>query len=149
MKSLLPKHLRDLLFKKQENSGDEPRKFSTDLAFNITVQPIAEDSGTKLSQSQRHQLENERENLRHWKSLSKREQEVVALVCLGERNYEIAETLGIAHGTVKSHLENIFKKFGLRDRHAIKLALRDWDLHTWWEYRHLSPPPIPSPPTYE
>src|SRR5512147_1554949 len=39
-----------------------------------------------------------------WSSLSHREQQVVALLCLGYRNYEIAETLVVAPETVKSHL---------------------------------------------
>ena len=94
------------------------------------------------------QLEKERGNLACWKSLTPREQEVTALLCMGQRNYQIAETLGIAFGTVKSHLENIFKKFNLGDRHAIRLALRDWDFPTWWKDRHLLPAPYPTISTY-
>src|SRR5258708_39809405 len=95
-----------------------------------------------------YHIEKERENLARWQSLTPREQEVTALLCMGQRNCQIAETLGIAFGTVKSHLENIFKKFSLGDRHAIRLALRDWDFPTWWRDRHLLPTPYPTITTY-
>jgi DNA-binding NarL/FixJ family response regulator len=53
--------------------------------------------------------------------LSKREQEVVALVAQGLRNKEIAEKLFISAQTVKNHLHNIFEKLGVSDR--LELAL--------------------------
>ena len=139
MRSLLPKHLQDILKKKMENGDDESRAFSFNTKLNLEVEPTSVEFHTRYEQ----QLEKERENLSHWHALSPREKEVVALVCMDQRNYQIAETLGIAHGTVKSHLENIFKKFNLRDRHAIRLALRDWDFPTWWRDRYLLPTPLP------
>lgn len=69
-----------------------------------------------------------------WHSLTHREQQVVALVCLGNRNYEIAQTLGIAPETVKTHLQHIFDKLHLRGSKELRLALRDWDFHDWWEH---------------
>jgi ATP/maltotriose-dependent transcriptional regulator MalT len=72
-----------------------------------------------------------------WKSLTHREQQVVALVCLGYRNYEIAQTLVIAPETVKAHLQHIFDKFHLRSSKELRLALKDWDFRDWWEHnRH-------------
>lgn len=139
MRSLVPKHLQDLLKKKENSGDDESRAFSLNTEFNPGLEPTPVELFTGFEQ----QLEKERENLSHWQSLSPREREVVAVVCMGLRNYQIAETLGIAQGTVKSHLENIFKKFNLRDRHAIRLALRDWDFPTWWKNRHLLPTPFP------
>src|SRR5690242_17470800 len=67
------------------------------------------------------------EAVRRWDSLTRREQEVVALVCLGQRNYEIAEILSIEIGTVKAHLQNIFTKYDLRIRKELRLALQTWD----------------------
>jgi len=73
-----------------------------------------------------------------WNSLSQREQQVVALICLGYRNYEIAQTLVIAPETVKTHLQRIFNKFHLRSSKELRLALRDWDFRDWWEHnRHI------------
>ena len=59
--------------------------------------------------------------------LTPREQEVAALVSKGMKNREIAESLGIATGTVKIHLMHIFEKTGIRDRfelalHGLRLA---------------------------
>ncbi|MDP2363669.1 MAG: LuxR C-terminal-related transcriptional regulator, partial [Ignavibacteria bacterium] len=122
MRSFLPKHLRNLFKKKETSVNDQSRTYSHDTEYNREAGTTRGD----LDLARQPQLDRERENLFHWQSLSPREKEVVALVCMGQRNYQIAETLGIAHGTVKSHLVNIFKKFNLRDRHAIRLALRDW-----------------------
>jgi ATP/maltotriose-dependent transcriptional regulator MalT len=72
-----------------------------------------------------------------WASLSHREQQVVALICLGSRNYEIAQTLGIAPETVKTHLQHIYDKLHLRSSRELRLALKDWDFRDWWEHhRH-------------
>jgi ATP/maltotriose-dependent transcriptional regulator MalT len=68
-----------------------------------------------------------------WSSLSHREQQVVALICLGYRNYEIAQTLVIAPETVKKHLQHIFGKFRLRSSKELRLVLKDWDFRDWWE----------------
>ena len=139
MRSFFPKHLRDLFKKKEEDKQEGTRGFSFDTG-NLSDEEL-----TLVELDGRHpqQLDKERDDLQHWYSLSPREKEVVALVCMDHRNYQIAEVLGIANGTVKSHLENIFKKFNLRDRHAIRLALRDWDFQTWWEIRRQLPTPLP------
>jgi two-component system nitrate/nitrite response regulator NarL len=54
--------------------------------------------------------------------LTPREVEVASFVSKGMKNREIAESLGIATGTVKIHLMHIFEKTGIRDR--FELALR-------------------------
>lgn len=69
-----------------------------------------------------------------WTSLSHREQQVVALICLGYRNYEIAEKLVIAPQTVKTHLQSIFNKFDLRSSKELRLALKNWEFHDWWKH---------------
>jgi DNA-binding CsgD family transcriptional regulator len=76
--------------------------------------------------------QNEMEN--RWESLSHREQQVVALICLGHRNYEIARILVIAPETVKTHLQRIFDKFQLRSSKELRLALKDWNFRDWWEH---------------
>lgn len=68
-----------------------------------------------------------------WSSLTHREQQVVALICLGYRNHEIAQTLTIAPETVKTHLQSVFNKFNLRSSKELRLALKNWDFRDWWE----------------
>jgi len=60
--------------------------------------------------------------------LTPREQQVASLVSKGMKNREIAESLGIATGTVKIHLMHIFEKTGIRDR--FELALQGLRLAT-------------------
>ena len=69
-----------------------------------------------------------------WASLTHREQQVSALICLGYRNYEIAQTLNIAPETVKTHLQHIFDKFHLRGSKELRFALKNWDFRDWWEH---------------
>jgi len=48
--------------------------------------------------------------------ISKRELEVIHLVCSGKSNQEIADLLFISVGTVKNHLYNIYAKIGIKNR---------------------------------
>ena len=62
------------------------------------------------------------------KKLTAREAEIVRCVAAGMRNARIAQNLSITESTVKSHLNNIFQKLGVRDRlglmhYAVKSGL--------------------------
>src|SRR5262249_13771407 len=58
--------------------------------------------------------------------LSARDSESARYVEVGMRNAEVARKLGITEGTVKVHLNNIFKKLQLRDRVGLTLyAIRN------------------------
>jgi two-component system response regulator DegU len=54
-------------------------------------------------------------------NLTRKEKEIVSLICHGYRNKEIAQQLDISEQTVKSHCNRIFKKVGVSDR--LQLAL--------------------------
>lgn len=60
-------------------------------------------------------------NMAEEKGLSKREKEIGSLVVKGYRNKAIAEQLYISEQTVKSHLNKIYKKLGVKSR--INLAI--------------------------
>ena len=53
--------------------------------------------------------------------LTPREREIVAQVCVGLKNKEIAEALSITAGTVKVHLMHIFEKTGVKDRFELAI----------------------------
>jgi len=58
-------------------------------------------------------------------ALTRREREIVRQVALGLRNAEVAAKLNVSEGTVKTHLNNIFQKLGVRDRVGLVMyALR-------------------------
>lgn len=57
-------------------------------------------------------------------TLSPREQEVVRYVALGLRNAEIARALSISTETIKTHLNSIFRKLGVRDRMELMLHVQ-------------------------
>lgn len=48
--------------------------------------------------------------------LTKREMEIVDLVCLGLRNRQIADRCALTEGTVKIHLNSVYRKFGVASR---------------------------------
>ena len=48
--------------------------------------------------------------------LTKREMEIVELVCLGLRNRQIADRCALTEGTVKIHLNSVYRKLGVASR---------------------------------
>lgn len=57
--------------------------------------------------------------------LTRREQEILALLAAGKTNQEIAETLYITPGTVRVHVHTIIQKLGVRDRtQAVVVAIQ-------------------------
>jgi len=71
-----------------------------------------------------------------WDTLSPREQEVTALICLEYNRNQIAEVLGVTSGTIRTHMESIYKKFGVHTAKHLSSQLSSWDMLGWWEQRH-------------
>jgi len=53
--------------------------------------------------------------------MTKRELEIVKLVCLGLNNEQIALSLKIKHGTVKTHVRNIYRKTWVNNKVSMLL----------------------------
>lgn len=139
---LLPPFMRRL-FQKKQKTDDDFRVFSSDQALVTTIREIAQKQGraeeevlTELARAGQDLLFNQDTLIACWDALSAREQEVLALVCLGYRNYEIAELLAISHQTIKTHLQNIFNKFDMRSAKELRRALQGWGFQKWWQERH-------------
>lgn len=135
--SLLLRLLQFLLGKKAK--VEETRVFLQDEELIADIKEVArqqkrpeQDVIADFTKVGLNQLRTQNELEDRWSSLSRREQQVVALICLGYRNYEIAETLVIAPETVKRHLQHIFDKFNLRSSKELRLALKNWDFRDWW-----------------
>jgi len=130
---------------RKKDGTDETRVFLQDEELIATIKEMAKRESrteeeivaefTKVGLNQ-FLTQNELDN--RWSSLSHREQQVVALICLGHRNYEIADILSIAPETVKTHLQRIFDKFHLRSSRELRLALKDWNFRDWWEHNQQS-----------
>jgi ATP/maltotriose-dependent transcriptional regulator MalT len=125
---LLPRRLRQLLENKK--GDDESRIFLQDEEIITLVRNAAKQQGrseaeiiTDFTKAGWDQLQQATEMEERWDSLSRREQQVVALICLGHRNYQIAEILVIAPETVKTHLQNIFQKLDVHNRSQAVLKL--------------------------
>jgi DNA-binding CsgD family transcriptional regulator len=125
--------------------GKEPRVFLKDEELIATIKDMAkqerrteEEIVTEFTKAGLNQFLTQNELDNRWSALSHREQQVVALICLGHRNYEIANILGIAPETVKTQLQRIFDKFQLRSSKELRLALRDWNFRDWWEHNQQS-----------
>lgn len=136
---LLPPRIRRALESKR---GRVSRVFSFDTELITAISDAAREQGrseeeilVQLIGAGQERVFGKDDVEAHWDSLSEREQEVLALACLNQRNYEIAEILGIAPETVKTHLQNIFRKFGLRSKKELRLLLKDWDFAGWWDAR--------------
>jgi len=61
-------------------------------------------------------------------ALTPREREVLQLMAAGKSNREIADALGVAVGTVRTHVANILGKLGVADRKeaAVEARRRGW-----------------------
>ena len=136
--------IRQYLFQKNIRVK-KPRLFLKDEELIATIKDVAkqerrteEEIVAEFTKAGLNQFLTQNELENRWASLSQREQQVVALICLGHRNYEIANILSIAPETVKTHLQRIFDKFQLRSSKELRLALRDWNFRDWWENNQQS-----------
>ena len=77
------------------------------LAFDFAGNESGPESGNHVYQEQRAEI---------LEGLTKREREVLRLVCTGLSNQQIADQLVITEHTVKLHIGNILKKTGLTNR---------------------------------
>jgi DNA-binding NarL/FixJ family response regulator len=70
-------------------------------------------------------------SLGRWRTLTRREQQVVALVCKNYTSHKIAEELFVTVDTVNKHVRNALGKFEVRNRMQLRQALADWDFSAW------------------
>ncbi len=109
---------------------DQPLSLALSRLAEEEAQPLNEIGQKMLSFALQHRQEATR-SLKTWQSLTPREKEITALACLGYTNKEIAEKLFISPATVKTHLRNAKRKFGLRSKLELRKTLSDWDFSSW------------------
>ncbi len=64
------------------------------------------------------------ETIKPLSTLTKREQEICAMLAEGYTNHQIASFLYISEGTVKNYISSIYDKYDLHDRAALVVTLR-------------------------
>lgn len=106
-----------LLYSLQTIAEREQRQ-TDEVAFDLLATAVAQ-----------HQVDDE--HVEHWRMLSPREQQVVALICLNLTNRQIAARLVITPETAKTHVRNVLRKFGLHSKVELRRALADWDFSAW------------------
>src|SRR5512142_1979945 len=114
----------------------DPRTYHLDLSdsLQVTLKTIAQDEGRpeqdlipELLNAGLDQYTSKERVWKKWNSLSPREKDVTAFVCLGYTNREIGARLNISPETVKDRLESVYRKFNINKRTQLRLIFADWD----------------------
>jgi DNA-binding CsgD family transcriptional regulator len=129
------RHLRNLLGR-SEPAG--PRPFSFDAGLLESLQEIADQEQRSPEELASHLLRravNERRSMQaaweQWQTLTPRERDMVALICLDFTTRQIAARYNISTETVKTHVGNALEKFGVRNRMQLRQRLIGWDFSAW------------------
>ena len=119
-------------------SDPGPRYFKFSESTLVTLKTLSEHEGRpedKLAQdliaaglSQYYSVD---ELMEKWETLSPRERDAAALICLGFTNQEIAEHMTVSPETVKTHITNLLRKFQLSSRYELRNLLSEWDFSAW------------------
>jgi DNA-binding CsgD family transcriptional regulator len=117
---------------------DSKRAFELDLPLGEALRYLAErehrrqdEMAVELLSAALAQRQAAEVNLRLWRSLSPREQQITALICLNYTNRQIAAHLVISTETVKSHVRRVLHKFNLHSKMELRQALAEWDFSEW------------------
>ena len=119
-------------------SDPGPRYYKFSESTQVTLKTLSEHEGLpehKLAQNLiaagLSEYYSTDELMQKWETLSAREMDVAALICLGYSNQELAVRLVITTGTVKTHITNILRKFQLDSRYELRNLLSHWDFSAW------------------
>jgi DNA-binding CsgD family transcriptional regulator len=105
--------------------GRKPRKRRYDWSEELHV--LLDDllASTLVDRQARQELWD------HWNSLTIREQQVVAFICLGYTNRQLAGRLGLSIETVKTHIKNVLLKLRIHSKTELRLLFSSWDFSKW------------------
>jgi len=112
--------MEEELLQTLEDISQQEKRSTEDVAADLLAQGLERREGAE-------------QKLELWESLSPREKQVTACVCLGYTNPQIAAHLGVSTETVRTHLSNIRAKFRVRSKNEIRMILADWDFTAWEE----------------
>lgn len=87
--------------------------------------PMSSEIARLLVESFQQPARDEKES----QNLSRREEEILDLLCQGFSNKEIAACLSLSIETVRSHLKRIYERLHVRSRTEAALKYREWRDH--------------------
>jgi DNA-binding CsgD family transcriptional regulator len=106
-----------------------PRYYELDESLHLTLSTLASREGRTENQLAADllaagltQYYSSDDNWKRWRSLSRREQDMSALACLGYTNRQMAARLGISTETIKTHMHSALIKFNLRSKADLRMA---------------------------
>jgi DNA-binding CsgD family transcriptional regulator len=94
------------------------------MAFSL---PLAEEPAMEEAEIDKQGIVSGVEIVRRWQTLTRREKQVVALICMGHSTREVATRLDTSTSTIRSHLSHAMGKFGVHYRDPLCAWLADWD----------------------
>ncbi|MBL8049634.1 MAG: response regulator transcription factor [Anaerolineales bacterium] len=119
-------------------SNPGPRTFEIAESLHTSVTTLAQHEGRTINEifpdllaAGLTQYSTNDRFWKKWESLTPREQEVTALLCLGYSNKEIAVRMGVTEAAVKFHLRNVYSKFRVKNRSKLRQILAGWDFSGW------------------
>ena len=128
----------DTLLEKLNLKRVERRRYTLDSDLADYVEVLAkseqrppEEVTVELIASGAAQHDLAVDSYQRWKTLSPREQQITALVCLGYTNRQIADRLVISPETVKSHMKRVLVKYDLHSKHELRMLMADWSFSAW------------------
>ncbi len=123
--------------------GPRTYRFDVSDSLQITLSTLAHDEGRpehelipELLNAGLTQYTAHERVWKKWESLTAREKDVVAFVCLEYTSSEIAARLSISPDTVKARLANVFRKFEVHKRSELRRLLARWDFSAWEQFRN-------------
>jgi DNA-binding CsgD family transcriptional regulator len=69
-----------------------------------------------------------------WLSLSEREQDVTFLTCQGHKDQQIAFKMGVSVRTVRSYLENVYRKMYVNSKVELRLLFVNFDFGRYFPH---------------
>lgn len=99
---------------------------SRDASIEVFVQTIKSVLRGLMCLPSDWRMEYEQEK-RGLDNLSQRQREILVLLANGESNKEISRALNISAGTVKAHLESLYRRLDVKNRTQAAMALNNRD----------------------
>ncbi|MEM8863101.1 MAG: helix-turn-helix transcriptional regulator [Chloroflexota bacterium] len=129
----------------QQTDADPDRSPLQTLAFDkhllVEIEFLAREDNISVQEAAHNLLHRalyeRRESdgwLAVWQSLTPREKETAAYICMGYSNQEIGEHMVISQNTVKTHVRNVLSRFKVNSKIELRRLLSSWDFTEWLEH---------------